>query len=95
MFLEKLLVPGQSDIVMDFTQLVQRGDVTSYVEWFEDMKTMVKSKHPSINDEFYISCFLKGLKEEIWVPVQMFNPRHLMVAINQAKVNGEHIGCLG
>lgn len=69
MMLEKFLVPGKVDNVKDFTQLVQRSDVSRYVEKFEEMKTMVRCKHPSINDEFFISCFLKGLKEEIRVPV--------------------------
>lgn len=65
MVLKKILVPGQEDIVMDFTQLMQKSDVATYIEQFEELKSLVRSKHPAISDEFYISCFLKGLKEEI------------------------------
>lgn len=86
LLLEKFLLPGHEDIVVDFTQLTQRLDVSSYVEQFEEMKALVRAKYPMINEEFYIFCFMKGLKEEIRAPVQLFRPITLTAAMNQAKM---------
>lgn len=56
MLRERFLTHGHEDIVVDFTQLMQRSDVTSYVETFEEMKSLVRAKHPTLTEEFFISC---------------------------------------
>ncbi|CAH9079725.1 unnamed protein product [Cuscuta europaea] len=83
---KRFLSPSHDDIVVKFTQLVQRSDVSSYVENFEEIKSLVRAKHPAITEDFYISCFLKGLKEELRAPLQLFKPETLTMAINQAKL---------
>lgn len=66
---------GSEDIVVEFTQLMQKGDVNSYIESFEEIKSLVRARHPATTEEFFVSCFMKGLKEEIRAPVQLFSPR--------------------
>lgn len=36
--------------------------------------------------DFYVSYFMKGLKEEIQAPVQLFRPRNLTAAMGQARL---------
>lgn len=62
-------MPGHEDVVVDFTQLMQKSEVASYVESFEEMKSLVRAKHPALTEDFFISCFMKGLKEELRAPV--------------------------
>lgn len=83
--LNRFLVPGHDDIVIEFTQLAQKTDVLSYIEQFEELKSLVKAKHPYLGEEFLILCFLKGLKDELRSPVQLFKPVDLTQAMTQAK----------
>jgi len=39
-----------------------------------------------LDDTFFTSCFISGLKEELKTEVKMFNPRTMMDAITLAKL---------
>lgn len=46
----------------------------------------LRARHLAITEDFYVSCFMKGLKEEIRAPVQLFRPRNLTAAMSQARL---------
>lgn len=86
MILQRFLCPGSEDVVIEFTKLTQSQDVNSYQERFDELKSLVRVKNPNLSEEFLTSCFLRGLKEELRVPVQLFKPTELTQAINTAKM---------
>lgn len=45
----------------------------SILERFEDLKVRVLIKYPTIPEEFFLRCFIEGLKEEIMHTVKMFD----------------------
>lgn len=57
-----------------FKRIEQVGSVTEYLEKFEDLKTWVLIKHPTIPKEFFLGFFIEGLKEEIRHTVKMLDP---------------------
>lgn len=86
LLMQRFVNPGKEDVVIEFTKLQQNGDVKSYQEKFDELKSLVKVKNPDLSEEFLTSCFLRGLKEELRIPVQLFKPTELNQAINMAKM---------
>lgn len=69
------------DPMGDLNDLKQVNSVQDYVDLFDELLTRVE-----LNEEYVVSCFLRGLKPEIWLPVKMFAPRSLHKAISLAKI---------
>ena len=61
--------------------------MAQYKGQFEALSNCVK-EHP---DKHKLSCFLNGLKEEIRLPVKMFNPLNLNAAFGLAKIQEEYL----
>lgn len=58
------------DAMGQLTKLRQWSTVKSYQEKFEELA----NKTTGLTEEFFISCFVSGLKDEIKGGVQMFRP---------------------
>lgn len=61
-------------MVIEFTKLQQSHDVDSYQEKFDEIKSLGKVNNPNLSEEFLTFCFLRGLKEELRLLVQLVNP---------------------
>lgn len=68
-----------------FKRIEQRGTVNEYLEKFEDLKTWVLIKHPTIPEEFFLGFFIEGLKEEIRHTVKMLDPFSISQAVEKAR----------
>lgn len=68
------------DPVGDFKDLRHVNSVQDYVDMFDELLTRVELS------EEYVSCFVRGLKPEIGLPVKMLAPRTLAKAISLAKI---------
>ena len=69
------------DPMAELMNLKQLGLVQTYVEKFEGLMNQV-----CLFEEYTISCFIGGLKEELQYTVKMFAPRSLQQAIGLAKL---------
>ncbi|KAL5710528.1 hypothetical protein ACHQM5_021078 [Ranunculus cassubicifolius] len=76
----------KSNYIGHFNKLIQTGSVEDYFTQFEDLKSFMTSKNPSFTDEYFVLSFLSGLKEEIRIAVQMFQPSTLNQAFYLAKL---------
>ncbi|KAF8409892.1 hypothetical protein HHK36_002410 [Tetracentron sinense] len=56
------------------------GSVKMYQECFEELASRMRG----LSEDFYVSCFTSGLKDEIHMGVQMFKPRNITQAIGLA-----------
>ena len=65
---------------------MQTGSVTDYLEQFEMLKALVMPSLPHLQDCYYKTCFLSGLKEEIVTMVKLAKPKTLVDAIEAAKL---------
>ena len=75
------------DPMETLTKLRQVSSMAQYKGQFEALSNRVK-EHP---DKHKLSCFLSGLKEEIRLPVKMFNPLNLNAAFGLAKIQEEYL----
>lgn len=68
------------DPMAELKELKQTGSVMDYHDKFDTLLNM------ELAEEYAVSCFISGLKEEIQVPVRMFQPRTLQKALSLAKL---------
>lgn len=78
------------DALGQLTKLKQWASVKSYQEKFEELA----NKTTGLTEEFFISCFVSGLKEEIKGGVQMFQPRSISQAMGLARLQEDTVEAL-
>ncbi|XP_020105551.1 uncharacterized protein LOC109722075 [Ananas comosus] len=69
------------DPMAELKNLKQTGTVMEYQDKFDTLLNRVE-----LSEEYAVSCFLSGLKEEIQIPIRMFQPRTLQRALSLAKL---------
>ncbi|XP_039003082.1 uncharacterized protein LOC120129711 [Hibiscus syriacus] len=75
-----------SDIVEEFTKLTQKGYVEEYQEKFEELQPHMLLQNPTLTEEFFVSLFISGLREDIKHKVKALDPKNLSEASKQAKL---------
>ena len=75
------------DSMESLTRLSQVGSMVHYKGQFESLSNCVKE----LSEKHKLGCFLSGLKEEIRLPVKMFNPQNLSTAFSLAKIQEEYL----
>ncbi|XP_027062727.1 uncharacterized protein [Coffea arabica] len=68
------------DIVEEFNKLQQVGTIDDYQERFEELKPLMMIKNRNLDENYFISSFISGLKEEIKLVVRMLKPTTLSEA---------------
>ncbi|KAF5465151.1 hypothetical protein F2P56_015182 [Juglans regia] len=80
--------PSSYDGPMEqLTRLRQVGTVEEYKAHFEALSNRLRG----LSNQYKLSCFLSGLKDEIRLIVRMFNPNNLIFAYGLAKIQEENI----
>ena len=70
------------DLMEALTKLRQVNSVSSYKAPFEALSNRIKE----LFEKHKLSCFLSGLRDEILLPIKMFNPQNLNSAFGLAKI---------
>nr|XP_027067626.1 uncharacterized protein LOC113693266 [Coffea arabica] len=83
---ERFSGKGSLDIVEEFNKLQQIGTVQEYEEKFEELKTLMLTKNPKLDESYFVSSFISGLKEEVKPMVKMFKPQTLSKAFEVAEL---------
>ncbi|XP_035542078.1 uncharacterized protein K02A2.6-like [Juglans regia] len=69
------------------TRLKQTGSIAAYQAQFKALSNRLRG----LSDVHKLSCFLSGLKDEIRLPIRMFNPVSLSAAYALAKIQEEYL----
>ncbi|KAF5450607.1 hypothetical protein F2P56_030941, partial [Juglans regia] len=69
------------------TRLRQTSTVSAYKTQFEVLSNRLKG----LSENYKLSCFLSGLRDEIRLPVRMLHPQSLNTAFGLAKIQEEYI----
>lgn len=70
------------DAIGELTKLTQISTVKVYQERFEELA----NRTSGLTQEFFVSCFVSGLREDIRAGVQMFHPVNITQAIGLARL---------
>jgi hypothetical protein len=60
----------ESHFLGKLMKLHQTGSVSDFITMFEQLAIRTEG----LSDEFYLECFISGLKEAIWAHVSMHHP---------------------
>ncbi|XP_027150132.1 uncharacterized protein LOC113750340 [Coffea eugenioides] len=71
---------GYKDIIEEFNKLQQEGSVEEYQERFEELKPLMLARNSNLDESYFTSSFISGLKEEIKPMVKMLRPTTLSEA---------------
>ncbi|XP_039043811.1 uncharacterized protein LOC120183119 [Hibiscus syriacus] len=69
-----------ADIVGEFTKLVQKRIVEEYQDKFEELQPHMLLQNPILGEEFFVSLFVSGLREDIKNRVKALEPKSLSEA---------------
>ena len=75
------------NLLETLTRLRRVGNVVVYKGQFEALSNRIKE----LSEKHKLSCFLSGLKDEIRLPVRMFNPQNLNATFGLAKIQEENL----
>ncbi|KAL4310989.1 hypothetical protein GQ457_01G000170 [Hibiscus cannabinus] len=76
-----------SDIIEEFNKLIQKGSVEDYQGKFEELKPYMLLYNASLEEGYFVSIFVSGLKEELKHRVKVHEPKSLTEAYRQAKLH--------
>ena len=70
----------------DFTGALTKLHQTTIVKEYQNHFDKLANHKEGLDDTFFTSCFISGLKEEHKIEVKIFNPKTMMDAIALAKL---------
>lgn len=84
------------DVMRKFNSVEQSGDmdVEKYLERFEEAMSAMISAYPDLQETFYLSCFISGLKPDIKPIVVMRSPTTILDAFQVAKLQEKYLTVL-
>ncbi|KAL4281431.1 hypothetical protein GQ457_03G011630 [Hibiscus cannabinus] len=77
---------NHSDIIEDFNKLFQTTTVLDYQEKFEELLPFMLQHNCHLQEPYFISSFISGLKEELKHKVKIHEPMSLADAFRKAKL---------
>lgn len=82
------------DEVEEFNKLQQVDSVEKYQEEFESLRSLLLAKNPSLSEQYFVSSFLSGLKEELKPMVRLMKPQTLLEAFEVAQLQEQSLEVL-
>ncbi|KAK1395189.1 hypothetical protein POM88_014245 [Heracleum sosnowskyi] len=82
---------GGLDVQEEFNKLSQTGSLMDYVERFEELKSLVLYRNANLEEGYFISSFISGLKMELKPMVRLMKPQSLLDAIEIAQYQEQTI----
>lgn len=84
------------DVMDKFWSIEQIGDmdVEQYLERFEEAMSAMVSAYPGLQETFYVSCFVTGLKPDIKAIVGIKSPTTIIDAFEVAKLQEKYLTAL-
>lgn len=76
---------GHENIMREFGKLTQKGTIEEYQSNFEELQAFMAANYRTLNEAYFISCFISGLKEDITKMVLLVCPTTLSQAYYKAK----------
>jgi hypothetical protein len=77
------------ELIDSFRHMEQSASLSAYIDNFEEMMGKLKTQNPMLSDEYFIGCFISGLKDHIKLPLRSRHPTNLVQAYSLAR-NYEH-----
>ncbi|KAL4325335.1 hypothetical protein GQ457_11G021080 [Hibiscus cannabinus] len=73
-----------TDVIDEFNKLFQKTSVEEYQTKFEELQPQMLQINPSLDEEYFVSSFISGLKDELKHRVKVHEPRTVTDAFRKA-----------
>jgi hypothetical protein len=73
------------ELIDSFRHIEQTSSVLIYIDSFEELMGKLKMQNPTLTEDYFIGCFLSGLKDHIKIPIRSRAPRSLVQAYSLAR----------
>jgi hypothetical protein len=73
------------ELIDTFRHMEQSGSLSSYIDTFEEIMRKLKVQNPALPYEYFVGCFIYGLKDYIKVPLRSHNLATLVQAYALAR----------
>lgn len=77
---------GLEDVVEEFMKMRQEGFIGDYQDKFEDIRVRMERFAPALEENYFLSGFIGGLRDEIRPMVRMLRPTNLAHAFEIARL---------
>uniref|UniRef100_A0A803L3P0 Ty3 transposon capsid-like protein domain-containing protein n=1 Tax=Chenopodium quinoa TaxID=63459 RepID=A0A803L3P0_CHEQI len=77
--------------VENFNKLQQLGSIESYVDNFEELKSLMLQQNHGLPDSYFLASFIGGLKPAVKPFVKAFKPQTLAEAVEFARLQEESL----
>ncbi|KAJ3685430.1 hypothetical protein LUZ61_014594 [Rhynchospora tenuis] len=78
------------EVIGELKRIHQNGKVVDYIRIFDNLRGKLMYEKPYLPGDFYVSCFIEGLREDIRAMVTMFSPKTLNEAYKYAKQSEQY-----
>ncbi|WOH05166.1 hypothetical protein DCAR_0624580 [Daucus carota subsp. sativus] len=82
---------GGVDEQEEFNKLVQEGSVMEYIDRFEELKAVLLCRNANLDESYFVSSFISGLKGELKPMVRLMKPTSLSDAIDIAQLQEQTV----
>jgi hypothetical protein len=77
------------ELIDSFKHIEQTSSVSCYIDNFEELMGKIRMRNPTLTEDYFVGCFVSGLKEHIKVPLRSHAPPTFVQAYALAR-NFEH-----
>ena len=75
-----------SHVMEEFNRLKQVGSIAEYLEKFEELKSLMLIKNPSLPSDYFVDSFIGGLDDNVKHFTRAFDPKTLPEAVKYARL---------
>jgi hypothetical protein len=77
------------ELIDSFKHIEQTSSVSCYIDNFEELMGKIRMRNPTLTEDYFVGCFVSGLKEHIKAPLRSHAPPTLVQAYALVR-NFEH-----
>jgi hypothetical protein len=81
----RFAVETSLELINNFKHVEQTLSVSSYIDNFEELMGKVRMRNPSLTEDYFVGCFISGLKDYIKVPLRSHAPTNLVQAYSMER----------
>ncbi|XP_020092846.1 uncharacterized protein LOC109713256 [Ananas comosus] len=85
---------GERYLIREFSNLKHTGTCEKYQERFEELRYQLLYYNPHLTEEYFIACYINGLKEELIHFLDIAHPKTLEKTYEQAQLHEKAIAAL-
>ena len=75
-----------TNVIKEFSKLKQEGTVMEYLARFEELRSLVCMIQPGLAEQYVVSIFVSGLKEELRPMIKMMTPTTMGQAAEKVRL---------